>query len=236
MSDEHKTPVEKVLDLVVYGPAGLAVTAVQEFPNLVEKGRHKVDGQVHTARLVGQFAVQMGRRQLESVFSGLRPGTREPAPAAGSAPPAQPAAQPAQPAPPAAQPAQRVAQPAQPAPSAAQPAPPAAQPAQRVAQPAVAAPASGASNPEPGRSDDVPTTAAVPWAAPRPASDNGVLASDALGIPGYDSLSASQVVQRLGGLSSLELEVIRDHELAHRHRQTILNRVDQLLAAEPGGV
>jgi hypothetical protein len=55
------------------------------------------------------------------------------------------------------------------------------------------------------------------------------LASDALGIPGYDSLSASQVVQRLGGLSPAELEAIRDHELAHRHRRTILNRVEQLL-------
>jgi hypothetical protein len=55
------------------------------------------------------------------------------------------------------------------------------------------------------------------------------MASGALGIPGYDSLSASQVVQRLGGLSHPELEAVRDHELAHRHRRTILNRVDQLL-------
>ena len=51
-----------------------------------------------------------------------------------------------------------------------------------------------------------------------------------LAIPGYDSLSASQVVQRLAGLSQAELIDVRAHEQSHRHRRTILNRVEQLLA------
>jgi hypothetical protein len=51
-----------------------------------------------------------------------------------------------------------------------------------------------------------------------------------LAIPGYDSLSASQVVQRLAGLSPGELRDVRAHEESHRHRRTILNRVEQLLA------
>ncbi|MGH9018968.1 MAG: hypothetical protein ACRDY1_14550, partial [Acidimicrobiales bacterium] len=51
-----------------------------------------------------------------------------------------------------------------------------------------------------------------------------------LAIPGYDSLSASQVVQRLAGLSPSELADVQAHEQAHRHRRTILNRVAQLLA------
>jgi hypothetical protein len=59
-------------------------------------------------------------------------------------------------------------------------------------------------------------------------SGNGALPS--LAIPGYDSLSASQVVQRLAGLSRSELIEVREHEQSHRHRRTILNRVEQLLS------
>ena len=49
-----------------------------------------------------------------------------------------------------------------------------------------------------------------------------------LAIPGYDSLSASQVVTRLDGLGADELEAIRAYEAAHRGRKTILNKVAQL--------
>ena len=181
MSDADKTPVDRLLDLLVYAPAGLAMTAAEEFPRLVEKGRHRVEGQVHAARLVGQFAVQMGRRQLEETVGSLVPHRGAPGsvPAGGDAGPE--------------------AEAAHHAPSPDVPAP---------------APASGV------------TTALSP---------NGTMGSDALGIPGYDSLSASQVVQRLGGLSQPELAAVRSHELAHRHRRTILHRVEQLLAgAEPG--
>jgi hypothetical protein len=91
---EAPTPGERLLEVVVFAPAGLAVTVVEEFPKLVEKGRHRLEGQVHTARLVGQFAVQMGRRQLDqalSRFGDKSTGTGTPAgPGAaspGSAPP-----------------------------------------------------------------------------------------------------------------------------------------------------
>jgi hypothetical protein len=49
-----------------------------------------------------------------------------------------------------------------------------------------------------------------------------------LAIPGYDSLSAPQVVQRLAGLSTEELDAVRSYEAATRHRKTILTRVSQL--------
>lgn len=52
----------------------------------------------------------------------------------------------------------------------------------------------------------------------------------ALAIPDYDSLSASQVLPRLTGLSTDELEDVRAYEAAHRGRKTILNRVAQLQA------
>lgn len=183
--EEHKSTADRILDLVVFGPAGLALTAAEEFPKLAEKGRHRVEGQVHTARLVGQFAVQMGRRQIETTVGNLLSGHR---PGAGGATPASPAAA----------------------------------PSSTGVSPSSTGPASSAvQDPPPGVS--------------APAGGNGALASDALGIPGYDSLSASQVVQRLEGLSVDELEAIRRHELDHRHRRTILNRVEQLLGVAGQG-
>jgi len=56
-----------------------------------------------------------------------------------------------------------------------------------------------------------------------------VPAADSLAIPGFDSLSASQVVQRLDGLTRPELVAVRTYEAGNRGRRTILNRVDQLL-------
>ena len=51
---------------------------------------------------------------------------------------------------------------------------------------------------------------------------------ESLAIPGYDTLSASQVVQRLGGLSADELEAVRAYEESGRQRKTILAKVEQL--------
>lgn len=49
-----------------------------------------------------------------------------------------------------------------------------------------------------------------------------------LSIPGYDELAASQVVERLVGLSGVELGAVRAYEAAHRNRRTILGKIDQL--------
>ena len=53
-----------------------------------------------------------------------------------------------------------------------------------------------------------------------------------LAIPGYEALSASQVVRRLDGLGPSELEAIYEHEAATRRRRTILHRTQQLLGHE----
>lgn len=52
--------------------------------------------------------------------------------------------------------------------------------------------------------------------------------SSELPIPGYDALSASQVVERLAGLAPGELDAVRAYELAHRNRRTILGKIEQL--------
>ena len=54
------------------------------------------------------------------------------------------------------------------------------------------------------------------------------MAAESLAIPGYDTLAASQVVQRLSSLRGDELEAIRRYELATRGRRTILHRIAQL--------
>ena len=50
----------------------------------------------------------------------------------------------------------------------------------------------------------------------------------ALAIPDYDSLAASQVIPRLAGLSTDELEDVREYEDQHRARKTILSKIAKL--------
>ncbi len=77
-----------------------------------------------------------------------------------------------------------------------------------------------------------PTKVIVSTAAERsadapPSSD---MAID-LAIADFDSLAASQVIPRLPGLSSAELEAVRNYEAVHRGRKTVLNRIAQLQSA-----
>ncbi len=183
---EGKSQLQKLLDLLVYAPAGLAQSAAEEFERLSEKGRHRVEGQLHTARLVGQFAVQMARREAEKglrdVFGKVTGGSEGTGPDATA----------------------RADEGSQ---------------ASFGEDRAPEAVWSDGSNDRTGPERQLSVAGA-----------NGAESSSHLAIPGYDSLSASHVVQRLGGLSHDELQEVRDHELAHRHRRTILNRVDQLLS------
>jgi hypothetical protein len=77
-----------------------------------------------------------------------------------------------------------------------------------------------------------PATDGPPSAPPpvRRAARSGP-GADTLAIPGYDSLSASQVLPRLEGLEPGELEAVRVYEEAHRGRRTILGRISQLQQA-----
>jgi hypothetical protein len=69
--------------------------------------------------------------------------------------------------------------------------------------------------------------------SPAAASDHGVrqAAAELLPLEGYESLAASQVVDRLGRLGPRELERVREFERTHRGRRTILGKIDQLLDA-----
>jgi hypothetical protein len=101
--------------------------------------------------------------------------------------------------------------------------------------PAPAASTTAASPPPAPAPPTPPVVApAAPSVAPAPVTPPAPTvpapSSDGLAIPGYDALSASQVVQRLAGLSGPELEDVRSYEAATRGRKTILNRVEQLRA------
>jgi hypothetical protein len=177
VTEQEKSPLEQALDLLLYAPVGLAMTAREELPKLIEKGRQRVSGQVGLAKMMGEYAVREGQKEAGKAVKqaastlqdlGVIPG-----------------------------------RPADPAP-----------------------------NP-------VITTEAIekPVSVPTPSNgkaSNGSrspkLSADGLAIPGYDALSASQVVQRLAGLAPAELEAVRDYEAATRGRRTILSRVAQLQA------
>jgi hypothetical protein len=60
-----------------------------------------------------------------------------------------------------------------------------------------------------------------------PATEDSTGATD-LPITDYDGLSATQIIDRLEGLSRGALERIRVYELSHRARRTILATIDQL--------
>lgn len=167
MNQDPPKPLDVALDLLVYVPVGLAVTAAEELPKLAEKGRARVTSQMSMARVVGQFAVAKGRQTLEKRFS-----------------------------------------------------PPAAPVPTRVLEP----------EPVPAVSFEEMTAngSTHPRRVAGPAPSGPAPSAAELAIPGYDSLSASQVVQRLAGLSDEELTAVRAYEQAQRGRRTILNRVDQL--------
>jgi len=167
-----RSPLEQALDLMVFAPLGLAITAIEDFPELAQKGRVRLQQRAATAKIVGQFAVAEGRRRLQSQMT-------EPAP----------------------------------------------RPAPQRATPG----SSGVSAPAPAAETD-PEAPPAASEAPEPGAPAGGVTPDSedLAIPGYDSLSASQVVQRLASLSAGELDAVRDYEATTRGRRTILARISQL--------
>ena len=184
MADD-KTPIDQALDAFVYAPLGLALSLRELLPQLAEKGKQQLTGQVTMAKMVGQFAVQQGQTEAEKAFKKAREQaqtTLEQLGGLGGAPSSNGSA----------------------------PAP---------------APAEAA---RPSTNEGVRAeTKAAPAATQPPSATTGPGAGD-LAIPDYDSLSASQVVPRLNGLSGDELEAVRAYEADHRGRKTILNRVAQL--------
>jgi len=197
------TPLDRVLDLAVYVPVGLALAARDVLPRLAEVGRRQLAAQFTAARVVGRLAVDQGTRHAGKAVRRL---VEEGGAALGGA--------------------DRT---------------PNADPGRDGPFPAPAPPPTAHDDPSPvagGSADREARLAAVPDApdgstGAGAASDLATdLATDLdpaeLAIPGYDTLSASQVVQRLPGLSPDELETVRSYEVARRGRKTIVLKIAQL--------
>ena len=204
----HPPLSERVLDLFVYLPTGLVVTVADELPRLTERGRARLGIQVGSARAVGQFVVQAGGDELKRRAGSLR--TR-PEPATAPSPATAPAGD---------------------ATSAPAPALRTIPGARLADRPTAAAPSNGTAGLG-GATAATPPAPATPPASSPPSAARSAAAHipdvASLAIPGFDTLSASQVVQRLDGLDRTELVAVRAYESACRGRRTILSRVDQLL-------
>jgi hypothetical protein len=219
---DPRSPLDAALDLLIYLPVGLALTAAEEIPKLAAKGRAQVDSQLAVAKVVGQFTVAQGRKELTKRFA-------PPATPRGPRPARQGEAQPA-----------RENDGSPPAPGSGGPGADAVGTEEESAGAAghhdleddLGATGAGVSGEDVagdavGSGEDVARdavgsgedVAASVIVAPSPAG---------LAIPGYDSLAASQVVQRLDGLSAEELAAVDTYERTHRARRTILTRVRQL--------
>lgn len=210
-----KTPFEMVVEhateAFVYAPIGILFEGASLLPELVEKGR----SQVTLARMMGKFAVKQGRGEATKAAAKIQDQVAGVLDfiGGGLAPVTEPKDQTQRGA------RARTGGPIQPlkAQGAAQAA------ARRVAGITNDA-ARGAAKPSASTLDpstEVTTDEPAPSAARAPSAAG-------LGIPDYDGLSASHVVNRLAGLSNDELEAVRAYEAANRGRKTILSKVAQL--------
>ena len=200
-ADVDKSTAERLLDLALYAPLGLALSVAEAVPDLARKGRSRLGPQMVLARTVGQLAVKQGYRQLVGIVTapGASPfSPRRPAPPAYKAP-AQTATAPLE-----------------------------LEELDGLGGPDAFDETDGLDAPvavvvplPPSRSNG------GRHRSPRAPQQRHVASE--LAIHSYDSLSAPQVVQRLAGLSRDEVAAVRAYEAATRGRRTILARAEQLL-------
>ncbi len=246
----HESTGQRVFNLFVLQPAGWLTTAIEDLPGLVTKGRDCVSPHLRTAHAVGHLTVafgakEMGRKANQFLHrsdeprtsstrtrshppathgeAGLRPTTRT----AGRGPlPSEPASEDG----PDGGPSTRAedARVVPIAPTSAAGAPTGgAEPATTKAASSKAASSKAATSK--AATSKAETSKPATSSRPRtPRAAVGKRATVDLAIPGYDTLSASQVVRRLDGLGEAELEAVRRYESGSRGRRTILNRIAQI--------
>lgn len=190
--------VEQALDAFLYAPIGLFFDGPARFPKLVRNGRT----QVSNARVMGQFAVQMGRTEVEKRAQELDGPLGEVLRSFGLVP-----------------------QPPGPAPT---PTEGNVETAQTTTAPASGTKKSRAKKRSAPPRKAAARKAGATSKAKRAAKAVAAPSVDSLPIPEYDSLSASQVVSRLRGLDADALESVRRYEAATRGRKTVLSRIQQI--------
>ncbi|MGO8826480.1 MAG: hypothetical protein ACLQU9_14755 [Acidimicrobiales bacterium] len=78
---DGKSPLRRTLDLCLFAPVGVAVTVVEDLPELIAKGRRRVEVELGNARVVGRFVVNKGQRgmsaRLDEILSNGTDATDE---------------------------------------------------------------------------------------------------------------------------------------------------------------
>jgi hypothetical protein len=73
-ADPSPSPLRRTLDYFVFAPVGLALTALEDLPGLVTKGRNLVETEISNARVVGKFVVDRGVREITQRVTGRAGG------------------------------------------------------------------------------------------------------------------------------------------------------------------
>lgn len=69
---QDRSPLDQAIELLVFAPVGLAISAREALPALIERGRQQVSGQATMAKMVGQFAVKEGQKRASRVVDDVR--------------------------------------------------------------------------------------------------------------------------------------------------------------------
>jgi hypothetical protein len=71
-------PLQRALDLFVFAPFGIALTVAEDLPALITKGRQRFEHDVRNARVIGQFVVTYGQREVKERVGKLLHSDPEP--------------------------------------------------------------------------------------------------------------------------------------------------------------
>lgn len=207
-SSDDKSPIDQAVDAFVYAPVGLALELLDQMPGWVARGK----SQVTLGRLFAKMAVEKGQNEvgdavsdvLSDVFGvDLKGDDKSTKESAASTLAPKEVAQPA-----------------------------------KAKKSKAKTSNAKTSKPKPKATKAKPKATKAKATKPKPskakASKSRAKASEAgdLGLESYDTLSASQIVKRLDSLSAKQLESVRLHEEAGRHRVTVLNRIRQIQRAD----
>jgi hypothetical protein len=67
----HTSPLRRTFDVLCVAPIGVAVSVVEEIPELIAEGRRRLELQLGNALFVGRFVVNQKQRELAARLDGL---------------------------------------------------------------------------------------------------------------------------------------------------------------------
>jgi hypothetical protein len=70
-SAAEENPWRRTLDACIFAPVGMAVTVIEDLPDLIGKGRGRVEQEISNARVAGQYVVGRMQRRLFDRLDGF---------------------------------------------------------------------------------------------------------------------------------------------------------------------